>query len=516
MTDLTFDILVIGAGSAGCAAAGRLAERGVKRIAVLEAGPTDSDPRVKIPLALISLMGGRRDWRRMSTPQSALNNRRVRIPRGRIVGGSGSINSMVWFRGRCDDYTAWNVPGWGADAVWPVFDAVEAAVRPESFPTPNPIAAAFGRMFDADDAPPTPERESAGVVRVNMRRARRFSAADAFLRPAQTSGAVTVFPNAQAARLRFDGRRAVGVETVDGRVFHAAAGIVLCAGAIESPAILMRSGVGPAAHLQEHGIAPILNAPDVGSNLQDHPSLALHHTARSGARRYGYGLTLRQSLQWIAAPFTYLFLRRGPLASGTVEACAFYRADGSANGPPDIQTHFIPAKVGWRGRSIVWGSGFLADVCLCRPQSRGRLRLASADPLSAPDIDLGLLRDPQDLALLRAGVRRLRGLLDQTGLLDHADEAFPGRAAASDAELDAFIRARCATAYHPVGTCRMGADDSAPVAPDLTVKGLDALWLADASIFPALTSANTNAPAMMTGWRGGDFAADALTRRSAA
>ncbi|MEM8788816.1 MAG: GMC family oxidoreductase N-terminal domain-containing protein [Pseudomonadota bacterium] len=484
------DYIVVGAGSAGCAAAAGLSLAG--RVLVLEAGPGDWHPLVRVPMGLIWLMGSARDWRYRSASQAALDGRRVAVPRGRMLGGSGAINSMVWFRGRADDFDAWNLPGWRWADVRPAFEAVEAVMRPAPLRTPHALARAFG------DGPPSPERESAGLCRYNMAHGRRRSAADAFLRPALRRGAALRL-RAPVDRLCFRAGRARGVVLADGSELQATRGVVLSAGAIGTPAILIRSGIGPRADLARLGIDPVTEAEGVGGNLHDHPAVAVHHAGP----RSGYGLSLATAPGWALAPLRYaLGGGAGPLGSPTVEACAFL--DASGTGTPDVQVHFIPFMIGWQGRAIVPGQGYYADVCVSRPRSRGRLRLTSRDPAMAPEIDLGLLRDPADMALLIRGLRRLRAFLaDAPFGAARAPEAFPGPDCADDAALAAHIRARAGTSYHPVGTARMGAGPDAPVAPDLAVRGVGDLWVADASIMPRVTSANTNAPAMMIGHRAG-------------
>ena len=504
--DLEFDHVVIGAGSAGCAAAARLTEGG-GTVLVVEAGSGRRDPRVTVPFGLVWLMGSRRDWRRRTVPQAALGGQSVKVPRGRLVGGSGAINSMVWFRGRRADWDSWDLLGWRWADVEAEFDAVEARVGPARLPDPHPLSEAFGAAFGANDpgAPPTPERQSAGVSHCNMARGARRSAADAFLRPAIAAGRATLLPGAEILRLTFEGRRATGAVLRDGRRIVARAGVVLSAGAIESPMILMRSGIGPAAHLRAHGIEVRVDAPGVGANLHDHPGVPLHFEGAGS----GYGLTLGQAAGWAAAPAAWLAARRGRLASNTVEACAFLKV-GEGDGPPEVQTHFIPFMIGWGGRAIVPGrEGYVADVCVCRPRSRGRLAMATPDE---PAIDPGLLSDPSDLEMLVRGVARLRAVLDAAPLgARRAPEAFPGAHVTGEA-LREHVRAACGTTYHPVGTLALGG----PVTPEGRVAGAEALWVADASVMPSITSANTNAPSMLIGWRIGGRAAAAARGRIAA
>ena len=497
---VTFDHIIIGAGSAGCAAVARLAELTQDTICVIEAGPSDSDIRVKMPFGLVNLMGGPRDWRRTTVPQENLGGKTVSVPRGKMLGGSGSINSMVWFRGRADDFDNWSVGGWAFTDVAPAFEAVEAVLRPARLANPHPLAQRFGQAFGANDqdTAPTPERESAGVCHANLHNGRRWSAADAFLRPAQKTGRVEVYTGCEVDQVTISDNRATGVILRDGRKIVARAGVILSTGAIESPMILMRSGLGPARHLAENGIPPLRDIPQIGGNLHDHPAVGLHFAGRGS----GYGLTLSQLPRWAMAPFTWAIARRGPFASPTVEACAFFRAM-PGDGQPDAQSHFIPFMIGWKGKAITWGSGYFVDVVVSRPRSRGRLGFGS--DRFTPAIDLNLLGDPYDLQVLMHGIPRLRSILRNAPLGDmRAPEAHPGETVAGDA-LESFVRKGCATAYHPVGTVAMG--DDAPLDAKLSLRGVTGLTVADASVMPKVTSANTNAPSMMIGWRAGGFVA---------
>ena len=469
------DVLIVGGGAAGATLAGRLARAG-RDVAVLEAGPSDRHPLVAMPFGLVWLMGSRRDWAFRSAPQAALGGRRIAIPRGRMLGGSASINSMVWFRGLPSDYAAWG-PGWTWDDVAPAFDAVEARMRPAPLAHPHPLSRALGAVHGG---PPEPGRVSSGPFVVNMARGRRRSPVRAFL---DGSGA-RIVTGAEVAMLRRDGDRVTGVDLVDGRRIDARAGVVLCAGAIGSPTLLLRAGLG---------------GDGVGRNLHDHPGAAVHHEGPGS----GYGLTLAQLPRWAAAPALWALAGRGRFASNTVEAGAFLPL--RPGGPPEVQVHFLPCRLGHGARAIGWGAGYYADVCVMRPRSRGRLTL---DGAGAPVIDLGLLSDPADRADLRAGLRMLRDLLRAAPFgARRAPEVCPGtRAGDGDAALDAHIDARAGTAYHPVGTCAIGD----VVSSDLAVRGVRGLWVADAGVMPSITSANTNAPSIMIGYRGADMVAAAL------
>lgn len=496
-TGPTYDYVVIGAGSAGCAVAAGLADHG--RVLVIEAGPSDRWPLVRMPFGLIWMMGSRRrDWRYRSTPQAGLNGRQIAIPRGRMLGGSGSINSMVWFRGRPEDFDGWQVPGWTWTDVAPAFDAVEAEMRPARLGTAHPLSAALHRAFGHNtDISPSPDRASAGLFQHNMARGRRRSPADAYLHPAAAAGNVTILQGTEVAHIGFTRDTATSVHFKDGAEVTASKGIILSAGSIGSPAILMASGLGPKGDLHSAGIDARADMPGIGANLHDHPGVGLHFAGPGS----GYGLSPDQWPLWAAAPLTYLFGKTGPLASPTCEAGAFFNARGDG-GAPDIQTHFIPFHLDPTGNRYALKRGYFADACLCRPASRGALRL-SAQGLA---IDLGLFSDPADLETLTEGWMRLRRMMAEADLGPHqAPEVYPAGAVTTEDEARAHIRDHAGTAYHPVGTLRMGTDDAAPVSPALRVKGVRGLWVADASIMPQVTSANTNAPSIMIGHRAASF-----------
>lgn len=505
MTKNRFDFIVVGAGSSGCAVTAGLVEAGIGTVCTLEAGCSDKSPIVKTPFALMFMMGSRkRDWRYKTAAQSELGNRVLAVPRGKMVGGSGSINSMVWFRGRMDDFDGWGVEGWSATDVLPAFEQIESRMMPQRLAGPHPLAERFACSLKSDGhTPPSPEYEGAGVFNVNIRDGRRWSPADAFLHPAKASGNLTVTTESRVATILFKDKCAEGVELVNGERIYARKGIVMSAGAIESPALLMRSGIGPANQLKSLGINLIKDAPEVGLNLHDHPVIGVHHAGPAS----GYGLTLAQLPAWMISPLTYLLLKRGRLASNLVEAGAFFNARETED-RPDVQVHFIPYMMGWQGKACVWGSGYYADVGVCRPKSRGSLRLVSADVNVAPQIDLGLLDHPDDLATLVAGFKRLRKIMKEASFGSRsAPEMFPGNNVTSDAQIEQHIRDRLSTAYHPVGTLRMGTD-KAPVSARLRLNGVDGLWVADASVMPGVTSANTNAPSIMIGHRAAQFIAE--------
>ena len=495
---MTFDFIVVGAGSAGCAVAGSLAAREAGSVLVIEAGPSDRWPLVKMPFGLIWMLGSKRDWQYTSAPMAGAGGRSIAIPRGRMIGGSGSINSMVWFPGIVRDYDDWNVEGWAWSDVAPAFQRIEDLIAPDQFEGAHPLTKSLATLVGGNDtSAPSPDRESAGVFRFNMRGGRRFSAADAFLRPAMAKG-VQVLQGSEIARVNVDGDRAKSVVFKDGTTVAARKGIILSAGAIGTPEILLRSGVGPADDLKAAGIDTKIDAPEVGANLHDHPGAGLiFHGPGSG-----YGLAPKQAMRWATAPFNWALRRRGPFASPTVEGGAFFASSGPG-GEVDIQSHFIPFFMPLSGSRYQPGEGYFADACLCRPKSRGALRLGK----SGLDIDLGLFNDETDLDTLTAGLKRLRHLMADADFgTMKAPEVKPGPDVSDEALRDFVVR-NAGTAYHPVGTMRMGAGD-APVTPRLRMRGIDNLWIADASVMPQVTSANTNAPSMMIGHRAGHFIAE--------
>ncbi|MEM9056323.1 MAG: GMC family oxidoreductase N-terminal domain-containing protein [Pseudomonadota bacterium] len=525
-----FDYVVVGGGSAGCVVAGLLSANPQRTVCLIEAGPPDDDPRIRVPLGLMGLIGNPRfDWCYRSEAHAHLNGRQVSVPRGKTLGGSGSINSMVYIRGRPSDYDAWaeqGCDGWHWQAVLDRFRAAENNGRlrdsalhgtagplyVEDLPSPHPmlrklLAAGAAAGVPANDDFNGPRQEGLGNYQTTMHRGRRWSAADAYLRPALGRANLTVLTDTDVERVDVvDGRaRALHVLSLgQRRRIGVGRELVLCAGAIGSPALLLRSGVGPAADLAGHGIEVALDLPGVGANLHDHPAVGMHY----GGGDDGYALSLATLGQNLAAPFRYLASRRGLFASNTVEGGGFARTRELLD-EPDVQFHFIPARVGHEGGMVTWGRGYYSDVCLLKPRSRGRLTLRSPRAGDAPAIDLNLLADDADERALLRGVRLLRKILSHAALSGGgARELVPGDAVGdTDDELRAFVHSRLGTAYHPVGTCRMGAADDARsvVDPRLRVIGLANVRVADASVMPEIVAGNTNAATMMIGAAAAEF-----------
>ncbi|HMT17669.1 MAG TPA: choline dehydrogenase [Ottowia sp.] len=512
------DYVIVGAGSAGCVLAARLSEDPHTQVTLLEAGPTDHSPLIHCP-AGIALMArtGQVNWGFETVPQAALNGRRGYQPRGKVLGGSSSVNAMIYTRGHPSDYDAWAAAGnagWGWDEVLPFFklaehnergaDAFHGARGPlnvKDLPEPNPFSLAFVEAGVQAGYPRNPdfngiEQEGVGLYQVTHRNGERCSVAKAYLTPHLGRPNLHVITGAHATRVLIEGGRAVGVAYVrDGREeqVRAEREVLLCAGALQSPQLLLLSGIGPGEHLRQHGIAVRHELPGVGGQLHDHPDVVqvwdvpgareLFGLSPAGAWRAARGLG-----QWRRE-------RTGMLTTNFAEGGAFLKSDPGLSAP-DLQLHFVVGMLVNHGRSTVWGHGFSCHVCVLRPKSRGSVRLASADPLAAPAIDPALLSDPEDMRLMVRGFRQMRELLGHPALAQHGGRE-RSAAVRSDAEIEAFIRRYADAIYHPVGSCRMGSGAQDVVDAQLRVHGLAGLRVVDASIMPSVVAGNTNAPVVM-------------------
>ena len=522
------DYVIVGGGSAGCVLAARLSEDPAVQVALLEAGPPDQSVLIHCPAGLALLAkNGQANWGFQTEPQPGLNGRRGYQPRGKVLGGSSSVNAMIYARGHHADYDAWAAEGnagWGWNDVLPYFKRSEHNERGADawHGTGGPLNVMdlrsphrFGAVFveaglqagyrenrDFNGA----EQEGVGIYQVTHKNGERCSAAKAYLALNRARSNLSVITGAHATRILFEGKRAVGVEfSHDGEIkaLRARREVLLSAGSLLSPQLLMLSGVGPADHLRQHGIEVLHDLPGVGRNLQDHVDVvqvvdAPHLTDL-------FGLSGRGLVNAIQAIFEWRKHRRGLLTTNFAEAGGFIKSH-PAEPLPDLQLHFVIGKLVDHGRKTVFGHGYSCHVCLLRPKSRGSVQLASADPLAAPRIDPGFLGDADDVRRLVRGFKVMRGILAQPALGDFRGRELAASASArTDAEIEAFVRAHADTIYHPVGTCRMGSGPLDVVDAQLRVHGLDGLRVVDASIMPSIVGGNTNAPVIMIGEKAADL-----------
>ncbi|WP_380053400.1 choline dehydrogenase [Falsihalocynthiibacter sp. SS001] len=523
------DYVIVGAGSAGCALAYRLAEAG-KDVLVVEHGGSDIGPFIQMPAALSYPMNMKRyDWGYSSEPEPHLNGRRLACPRGKVVGGSSSINGMVYVRGHARDFDTWQsmgASGWSYSDVLPYFKRMEtwhhsghggdAAWRGNKGPLhvtrgprKNPLFKAFVEAGKQAGYPTTDDyngqqQEGFGPMEQTVFGGRRWSAANAYLRPALRHKNCKLL-RGFVERVVIEEGRAVGIEVRRNghqEVIRANREVILAASSINTPKLLMLSGIGPAAHLAEHGIDIVADRAGVGQNLQDHLELYLQYASLKPITLYRYwNLPSKAAIgaQWLLS-------RTGLGASNQFESAAFIRSSAGVE-YPDIQYHFLPMAVRYDGKAAAEGHGFQAHMGPMRSKSRGAVTLASADPSEAPKILFNYMSDPQDWSDFRKGIRLTREIFSQDAFAPYVKhEIQPGAAIQSDDELDEFIRDEVESAYHPCGTARMGAanDPFAVVDPECRVIGVDGLRVADSSIFPQITNGNLNAPSIMVGEKAAD------------
>jgi choline dehydrogenase-like flavoprotein len=515
------DYVIVGAGSAGCVLANRLSEDPDVRVILIEAGGRDRHPNIKIPAAFANQFHTKLDWDFMTDPEPHCDGRSLFIPRGKTLGGSSSMNAMLYVRGRPLDYDLWErdgAAGWGWNDVRPYFlraednergasehHAVGGPLHVADERSPRPLTRRFLEAAERVGIPRIndyngPEQDGASLAQVTQRNGRRWSAADAYLRPAQRRPNLTVRTGALVERVELEGDRAVGVRLRDRRgrpeIVRADREVILSAGAIGSPHLLMLSGIGPADHLRETGVDVAVDLPAVGGNLQDHPYVVCVWESSVPESLYGADKP-RPTLEW-------LLRRSGPLTSSVAEAFAFVR---SRPGLPaaDLQYHFAPAYFVDNGAEEFDGHAFTMGPVLISPRSRGSVRLRTTDPAAKPRILTNALAEPEDVAALVTGVELAREIAAAEPLAGAvAREIYPGRALRDDPDVEAYVRRNVELLYHAAGSCRMGGEDAA-LDPELRVRGVQGLRVCDASVFPVIPGGNTNAPAIMVAERGADL-----------
>ncbi|MGB0967551.1 MAG: choline dehydrogenase [Halocynthiibacter sp.] len=518
------DFVIVGAGSAGCAMAYRLAKSGAS-VLVVEYGGTDAGPFIQMPAALSYPMNmSMYDWGFQSEPEPNLDNRQLATPRGKVIGGSSSINGMVYVRGHAHDFDTWaelGASGWSYADVLPYYKRMETwhesgqggdpdwrgkdgPLHVSRGPRNNPLHAAFVKAgkqagYETTDDYNGQKQEGFGPMEQTVWQGRRWSAANAYLRPAQATGNCDIVKGL-AEKIVIEDGRATGVQIMQGGksvTVKAKREVIVSASSINSPKLLMLSGIGPAEHLQEHGIEVIADRPGVGQNLQDHLEVYFQFAAKKPITLYTYWTLFWKGLigaQW-------LFTKKGLGASNQFESAAFIRSRKGLT-YPDIQYHFLPIAVRYDGQAAAEGHGFQAHVGPMRSPSRGEVTLKSADPKEPPRIFFNYMSTEQDWTDFRQCLRLTREVFEQDAMQAHVKhEIQPGSDQVTDAQLDDFIREHAESAYHPCGTCKMGAvdDPMSVVDPEGRVIGVDGLRVADSSIFPQITNGNLNGPSIMVG-----------------
>lgn len=521
---MTYDYIIVGAGTAGCVLANRLTEDPRVNVLLLEAGGRDINPFIHVPGGISKLFGPRVNWRFSTVPQTQLDNRRIWYPQGKTLGGSSAINAMIYIRAQKEDYDHWaslGNDGWAYDDVLPYFkksednsrivDARHGLDGPQAISdqaNPHILSKSFVRAAISWGLPYNPDFNGesmygAGLYQVIYRAGMRRSQAVSFLYPARRRKNLTVKTGSRVLRVVVEGGRATGVAARNGRattIFRASREVILSAGAINTPRLLLLSGIGPADELSALGIRPIHHLAGVGNHLMDHLNTNVHVGLNDPISYNGldrFPRMLGPGLQW-------LLFRTGPAASVIVEGGGFFKSPGASR--PDMQIHIAPAFVVHGGQTHLDGHGFTVNSTFLRPESTGSVTLSSSDPSAPPLIDPKYLSVERDRRMALLQIRTIREILAQPQMRCFIeDERLPGPRARSDEELMAYVRQYACCDYHPVGTCRMGNGEDAVVDPRLRVQGLGNLRVIDSSIMPRLVSGNTMAPTMMIAEKGADL-----------
>ncbi|MEY4883034.1 MAG: hypothetical protein RIS34_888 [Pseudomonadota bacterium] len=530
-----FDYIIIGGGSAGCVLAARLSEDPAIHVALLEAGGADSNVLIHCPagLALMALTG-QANWQFETTAQPGLNGRQGYQPRGKVLGGSSSINAMIYTRGHSADYDGWAAQGnagWAYDDVLPYFKRAEhnergadgfhatgGPLNVRDLTSPNRFGPVFVKAavqagYSANPDFNGADQEGVGLYQVTHRQGERFSAAKAYLTPNLSRPNLHLITGAHTTRILFEQKRAVGVEYQHGgqvKQLRASREVLLCAGALQSPQILMLSGVGAHVDLLANGIATVHHLPGVGQNLHDHVDIV--QVVRAPQLKELFGISPAGLVRAAKGIFEWRKHRTGMLTTNFAEAGGFIKS-APEEAIPDLQLHFVIGKLVDHGRKTVLGHGYSCHVCLLRPASRGSVKLASKDPLAPPLIDPNFLGDRDDMDRLMRGFKHMRHILAQPALAGWGGKESPRSAGAqTDLQIELFIRDNADTIYHPVGSCRMGNGPMDVVDAQLRVHGLAGLRVVDASIMPDIVGGNTNAPVIMIAEKAADMIKAAASR----
>jgi choline dehydrogenase-like flavoprotein len=525
-----YDYVIVGGGAAGCALAARLSEDASSRVLLLEAGPADTDPYIHMPVGFFKMTGGPLTWGYRTVATAETQRRQIPFAQGRVLGGGGSINAMVYTRGQPEDYDGWErdgCTGWGfRDGVLPYLRRMEDNERlcneyhgvggplgVSDLISVNELTKAFvlagqeaGLPYNSDFN--GAQQEGVGVYQVTQRGGRRCSAAVGYLQQARSRSNLTVKTNCLVSRIVIENGRAVGVEFADQNarsnveIARAEREVIVTAGAIGSPKLLMLSGIGRAADLERVGVKPLHALDGVGENLQDHFDIDIVYELNGP---YSLDKYAKKHMMLLAG-LEYKIFNKGPVTSNIAEGGAFWYSDSSVP-TPDLQFHFLPgAGVEAGVPPVPSGSGCTLNSYFLRPKSRGSVTLNSADPADAPVIDPAYIRDPYDLKIAVEGIRQSREIMSQHALSKYIkSEHFPGSAVRTQAHYEEYAQQYGRTGYHPVGTCKMGVDEMSVVDPQLRVRGIEGLRVADSSVMPRIVSSNTNAPTLMIAEKASDL-----------